>query len=404
MNTILQLNAVSNFGSTGRIVEGIGNVLIKNGWKSYIGYGRARNSSSSELIKIGSYYDVYLHVLQTRLFDMHGLGSSFATLKLMDKIDRINPDIIHLHNIHGYYLNYKVLFEYLKRSETPVVWTLHDCWPFTGHCAYFDMIKCDKWRTCCHQCPQKTAYPKSLFIDNSRNNFEIKKELFTMIGNMILVPVSIWLKSLVEESFLNTYRSVVIHNGVDLSVFLPKNSQYINSRYNLNGTFIILGVAFPWSDRKGLKDFITLAKILRNNQKIILIGVSKTQKKQVEKYGIIGIESTQDQHELASWYSRADVFLNPTMEDNFPTTNIEALACGTPVITYNTGGSPEAIDEKSGFVIEKGDIQGIFNCLQVIQTKGKSAFKHHCRQRAENFFNKNDRYMEYLKLYESLLV
>lgn len=397
---VLQINSTLNWGSTGRIAEEIGQALIFEGAISYIAYGRYANKSQSKSIKIGDKWNVYLHVLQTRLFDRHGLVSKKATRQLIKQIKEINPDIIHLHNIHGYYLNYSILFDYLAFSNIPIVWTLHDCWPFTGHCSYFSFVKCEQWKTDCNHCIQKNDYPSSFLFDNSKNNFYKKMASFTSVENLTVVPVSKWLRSLVTESFLKKYPINVIHNGIDINVFHPLESSQLY--YTSKNKFVILGVASIWEKRKGLDDFIQLQKLLSQDYSIILIGLTRTQIKQLPQ-GITGIERTNSVQELASYYSSADVFFNPTWEDNFPTTNLEALACGTPVITYRTGGSPEAIDEKTGFVVEQGDLEGAVRAMKQIKSVGKAAYTQACRERAVKNFNKNDRYAEYLQLYNEIL-
>ena len=402
MYKLLQINSVANAGSTGRIAEDIGNLTIENGWNSFIAYGRNANPSKSSLIRIGTNWDVYKHVLKTRLLDQHGFGSINATLKFIGQIEQIKPDIIHLHNIHGYYLNIELLFRYLKTKSIPVVWTLHDCWPFTGHCSYFSYIGCEKWKTECNNCPQIHEYPGSFFIDRSKPNFRNKKEIFTSIKNITLVPVSKWLGDLANQSFLGGSPILVINNGVDLQTFEPKNTSDLKNKIGVSKKFIILGVAHIWTERKGLADFIKLSTYLKDDEVIILIGLKKNV---IEKlpFNVIGFEKTESVKELAEFYSLADVFINPTHEDNFPTTNLESLACATPVITYKTGGSPEAIDNNTGFVVEQGDLQGVYQSIQTIKVKGKSSYSVACRDRAVRLFNKNDRYMDYLKLYESLL-
>lgn len=391
---LLQINVTANWGSTGRIAEEIGVAAINAGWKSYIAYGRQCNPGKSQLIKIGSQVDVYRHVLLTKLFDRHGLASKHATRKFISIVTNLKPDLVHLHNIHGYYLNYPVLFDFLKACKIPVVWTLHDCWAFTGHCAYFSSIGCEKWKEKCGNCKLLSSYPVSLF-DNSIKNLVLKKHYFGECHDMTLVPVSDWLKGLVLESFLARNDIHTIHNGIDTNVFKP------NKRNN-SGKFIILGVANKWEQRKGLSSFYELRKELDDYYDIVLVGLSKKQIKSLPK-GIKGIERTNSVEELAELYSMADAFVNPTYEDNFPTTNIEALACGTPVITYDTGGSPEAVDKSTGFVVDKGDIAGIVDAIGAIKERGRDYWRKACRHRAEQCFNKDRQYEQYIELYDRIL-
>jgi glycosyltransferase involved in cell wall biosynthesis len=390
---ILQINSVVNSGSTGRIAEEIGNVLLEHGHESYIAYGRNQQPSQSQLIKIGNQNDIYLHGVQTLLFDKHGLASKKATKNFLKVIDEIRPDIIGLHNLHGYYINYPLLFNYLKERNIPVTWTFHDCWPFTGHCAHFMRVNCEKWKTHCNQCPLSQAYPKS-FIDRSYLNFEDKKEAFIGHPNLTIITPSFWLKEIVQKSFLKEYSIEVIHNGIDLEIFHPKEQ---NTKQK-----IVLGVASTWGDQKGLLDFKKLRDKLPLEVEIVLIGLSESQIKGLPK-GIIGIRRTENVVELAEWYSKASVFVNPTYVDNFPTTNIEALACGTPVITYNTGGSPEAINPETGVVVDKGDVAGIVQAIRNLEAKDQIELSSKCVQRAEKRFDKKHRYLDYLNIFEKLI-
>jgi len=397
---LLQINSIVNSGSTGRIAEDIGNVAINSGHESYIAYGRGNRPSSSQLIRIGKQLDVYWHGITTLLTDRHGFSSAKATEKLIHIVDQINPDVIGLHNLHGYYINIEILFNYLKTIDIPVLWTLFDCWSFTGHCSYFDDIKCEKWQTHCIQCPKYRNYPTAL-VDNSFINFDDKKRLFTGVKNLEILVHSSWLGDLVKKSFLKEYPIHIKPSAIDLSVFKPAQSS-ISISYNLENKKVLLGCASVWSERKGLNDFIKLSNVLDSEFIIVLIGLNKKQFLSLPE-NIIGINRTESTLELAQWYSLADVFINPTYQDNFPTTNIEALACGTPVITYDTGGSPEAIDNNTGLVVEKGDILGLYKAIINICSKGKEYFTHICRERAVKHFNKDDRFMDYLKIYESLL-
>ncbi len=399
---LLQINTTVNSGSHGRIAEDIGRVLMLNGHESYIAYGRRNLSSSSEAIKIGSILDVRLHVLKSHFFDLHGFGSTAATKTFIEEVKKIDPDIIHLHNIHGYYINFEVLFNYLKQAGKPVVWTLHDCWPFTGHCSYFDAVNCYKWETECIRCPNLKAYPRSFFIDNSRNNFNKKKDLFNGISNLTIVTPSHWLANHVKRSFLKECPVKVIYNGIDTSVFSPVNN---NGEGKIQSSCLgkyILGVASTWDRRKGLADLVKLREILPSKTNIVLVGLKSEQIPGLPER-IIGLERTNNLEELAALYRGAEVFVNPTYVDNFPTTNIEALACGTPVITYNTGGSPEAIDENTGFVVKKGNIEGLYEEIERISNKGKKHYQAFCRKRAVRLFKKELLYQDYVKLYTQML-
>lgn len=404
MSTILQINVVVNWGSTGRIVEDIGILAIDSGWKSYIAFGRYPRPSQSELIQVGNRWDFYWHILQTRLLDRHGLASKRATMKLISKIEKIHPDIIHLHNIHGYYLNYPLLIDYLININIPIVWTLHDCWAFTGHCAYFSFSHCEKWKTQCVNCIIKRSYPESLLFDHSFYNYIKKKEVFNKISNLTIVPVSNWLDKLVKESFLKSFVTKRIYNGIDLEVFKPvNNTNLIREKYGILNSHYILGIASVWDNRKGFQDFLLLRKLLPISISIVLVGLDKERIKNLPE-GVIGIVRSENVKELRDLYSAASVFVNPTREDNFPTTNIEALACGTPVITYNTGGSIEAVSPDTGVIVEQGDLQQMSENILSICNNGKNYYQSACRKRAMNFFKKEERYQEYLDLYNRLLL
>ncbi|NMC40767.1 MAG: glycosyltransferase, partial [Bacteroidales bacterium] len=354
---ILQINTTVNSGSHGRIADEIGLSLIDAGHESYVAAAFTGRPSRSQVIKIGCKTDRYLHALKTRLFDRHGFGSEIPTRALVEKIKKINPDIIHLHNLHGYYIHIGVLFQYLKSAGKPVVWTLHDCWPFTGHCSHFDRVNCFKWQSECNICPNKRGYPASWWLDNSRRNFYEKKRLFSGLNKMIIVTPSLWLADHVIKSFLNDYEVRIIHNGVDLNVFRPDDASLAVKKYNLSYNYI-LGVSNVWTESKGLRDFIQLRKLLNSEIQVVLVGLNEKKIKNLPA-GITGIYRTENVNKLAELYSGAMVFVNPTYVDNFPAVNIEALACGTPVVTYKTGGSPEATDSETGFAVEKGDVGGL---------------------------------------------
>jgi glycosyltransferase involved in cell wall biosynthesis len=401
-NKLLQINSVVNSGSTGRIAEEIGQIAIAAGWESYIAYGRHARTSQSELIKIGSDWDIRMHGLQTRLFDKHGLASIAATREFVKQIKKIKPDIIHLHNIHGYYINIEILFRYLKDANIPVVWTFHDCWPMTGHCAYFTFVECEKWKTQCFSCPQKKDYPGSFFLDRSKQNYTQKRKLFTSVNNITIVPVSNWLGEIVKQSYLKDYPIRVINNGIDVNVFSPQRGDGIRLKYGLADKFILLGVATAWGRRKGLHDFIELSKTLKDDEIIVLVGLREDQIKILPE-NIIGITRTESTQELAEFYSSADVVMNISYEETFGLTTVEGFACGTPGIVYNTTASPELVDDSTGLIVDPGDIKGLVKAISQIKEKGKQSYSEACVKRAHRLYRKEDRYREYIELYEELL-
>lgn len=402
MKTLLQINTIVNSGSTGRIAEEIGQLALQNGWESYIAYGRNKRPSKSKLIRIGTECVVKMHGLQTRLFDNHGLASKLATIKLVKQIIAIKPDIIHLHNLHGYYLNIKILFEYLAKCNVPVIWTFHDCWPITGHCTHFDFVGCEKWKTECYCCPQKTKYPTSYFIDRSRKNYHLKKKLFTSVKGLNIVAVSTWLASTIQKSFLSEIPLVTIYNGINTNAFAPQRYTNVRTKYNLGKDFIILGVASVWSPNKGLNDFIELSKLVDSHTKIVLVGLSRRQIQSLPK-NIIGIAKTEDVQELAELYSTANIFINTSVEETFGLTTAEALSCGTPAIVYNATACPEIVDNFTGFVLDKHDISGILHTIQTVKINGKEKYLENCNRRIKENFNKIDKCQDYLNLYNQLL-
>lgn len=357
---VVQINTVCGTGSVGKIAANLSRGSLNHEIESIVAYGRGHGMENVPGYKIGSIIDFSSHVLLGLIKGRGGFGSKYTTMKFIQWLEEVQPDIIHLHNIHGFYLHIDLLFSYIKRKKIPVVWTLHDCWPFTGHCSYFDYYNCQKWKTHCDTCSRhRRTYPYVMGYDSSKRNYRDKKEIFNQVPNMMLVTPSKWLTNLVGESFLKKYPVKVIPNGIDLNLF------------NIDSTmkkelYLILGVANIWEPRKGIKYFYELAEILDDVFKIVLIGVNDRQLRYINKHykdKILGIKKTKNQQELASWYQKAGCYINPTLEDNFPTTNLEALACGTPVITFRTGGSVECIDDTCGRVVDKEDVQGLRNCI-----------------------------------------
>lgn len=401
MPTLIQIDSCLGKGSTGRITESIGLIMKKLGWDCYVVHGdRYAGETKLESIKTVSRVQEYLHALGSMLFDRHGLFSSSQTRRVMKKVRDLKPDIIQLHCVHGYYINYEILFEFLHEMAVPVVWTFHDCWAFTGHCAHFDFAGCDKWQTGCHGCELLKDYPKSLFFDNSKDNWQRKRKCFTSLDKLQIVAVSNWLGKLAGQSFMQKYPIEVIHNGIDLSVFKPVDNG-IREQYRISeDDILVLGVATAWGKEKGLDDFVRLSN--EPGIKVVLVGVSEDVKKTLPD-SIVAIYRTESQQKLAEFYSAADMLVNPTYNDSFPTVNLEALACGTPVLTYRTGGSPEAIDAETGSVVEQGDYDELLDKVRMFaQTSYKIHHSVACRERAEKCFDMHRQFDEYRKLYERL--
>ena len=354
---ILEINSVCGIRSTGRICTDIADTLNSSGHSCKVAYGRenAPERYNGISYRIGSSASVKIDALKTRFFDNAGFNSKSETKKFIRWAKEWNPEIVHLHNLHGYFVNVEELFEYLRESQKKVVWTLHDCWAFTGHCSHFASAGCEKWKDMCYACPKKKAYPSSLFLDNSQRNFKRKKELFTSLPNVTIVTPSQWLADLVSQSFMGKYPIKVINNGIDTTVFKPTYGDF-RDRYGLRDKKIVLGVASAWGTGKGLFDFYRLAKLLDESYKVVLVGLSDEQKRDLPSE-IIGITRTNNAKELAEIYTTSDVFVNPTYCDTYPTVNLEAQACGTPVITYRTGGSVESVWEDC--IVEQGDVEGL---------------------------------------------
>ncbi len=403
MPTLLQINVSLNSESTGRIVEQIGLKAISAGWISYVAYGRAYNESKSVPIKICNKFEIILHGINSLLFDNHGFSSTIATKKLIKKIKQIKPDIIHLHNIHGYYINIEILFNFLKDSHIPVVWTLHDCWAYTGHCSYYSDIQCNKWETGCNNCPKRGNYPKSLIVDNSSKNYIRKRNLFNSIDNLTLVPVSGWLGHEVEKSFFKGKRIFPILNGVDVNTFFPNNNVTdLIQRYRLYNKYILLGVATAWGERKGIYDYAKLSELLSDNYKIVMIGLTEKQSKSLPN-NILKLKRTENVKELAEWYSLATLVLNLSSQESFGLTTVEGFASGTPCVAYNCTASPELITSETGAVVAKGDVNALIMAINKISNNGKNYYAENCRKRALECFNMEIQYNKYLKLYDSLL-
>lgn len=381
-------------------MQSIAQTTAAHGHEAYIAFpnGRHRERNRQALrdvpaIPFSSRFSENFHLLADRLTGFNGCFSIASTAALLRKLDKLQPDLLHLHNLHNCYINLPMLFRYIKKRRLRVVWTLHDCWAFTGHCPHFDGVGCDKWQTGCEHCPQYRRYPQSR-VDRSRFMYRRKKNWFTGVEDLTIVTPSAWLAELAGRSFLGAYPIRVIPNGIDLSVFRPTG----NKKEQWMGKFVILGVAVAWSDAKGLDVFSELAKRLEDRFQIILVGTDETVDCKLPD-SIISIHRTTDLHELAELYTAADLFVNPTRQDNFPTVNLEALACGTPVLTFRTGGSPEAIDADCGMAVEKDNIDALERAIRSIAEKNPFA-PEACIRRAQEFAA-DYQYEKYVKLFEA---
>ena len=398
MPKLLQINVCLNL-STGKIAQQIGELALSKGWESWIAFsGRTKQRSSrSNVIRVGNFVDACIHYAAQNFFDNEGLNSSCYTRKLLKKMDKIKPDVVHLHNIHDHWLNYRMLFTYLAEKNIPVVWTQHDQWATTGHCMY-NLCGCERWKTECHDCPLSKWYT----LDRSRRNFRLKKGLLAKIPSLTIVPVSEWLGNNIRQSHLKNRSIQVIHNGIDIKTFSPQPTD-AHERYGVSkNKKIVLGVAAIWDVRKGLNDFYALAQKLPSDEYAIVIVGKIAEKTENVKNAcqMVFVDSTQNALELAQLYSSASVFVNPTYQDNYPTTNLEAMACGTPVITYRTGGSPESVDDKTGVIVEQGDVDGLEKAIVRLSALD---CQESCRRKALREFDNRKCFEPYITLYNKLI-
>ena len=349
----LFINTVAGYGSTGRIAAEKCRELTAQGHTCVLAYGRMITGCDDiQTVKIGSDYDVKCHALVSRLLDNSGFGSHRATVAFLKWVQKYDPDVIWLHNVHGYYIHIGELFGYLRTCGKKIIWTLHDCWSFTGHCVYFDYVRCEKWKTGCHSCPQKHTYPESLLLDSSRKNYERKRALFSGIPNLTLTVPSHWLEGRVKQSFLKEYPVEVISNQVDRTVFKPMTGDF-RQKYGLEGKKILLGVASVWEERKGLKDFVALSKLLDDRYQIVLIGLNQKQLASLPGE-ILGLPRTDNIGQLVQAYSAADVFVCPSTEETFGMTVLEACCCGTKTVVYQDTACEEVAKEFGGIAVPRG--------------------------------------------------
>lgn len=396
---VAQINSVCGSGSTGRIVKEISQLSFSRGIENIVFYG-VGSSDYEKAVHFGSDLMVKKHILLTRLHGKHGFYSKRETLELVRKLEEYHPDIIHLHNIHGHYLNVEILFDCIKELDVPVVWTLHDCWAFTGHCAYFDYAGCSKWKTRCFECQSKRNYPKSYVYDRSEELYIKKKEIFTCLNKVEIVTPSKWLADLVRHSFLSLYPVRTIYNGIDTRQFrILSNIDELRKEKGFDGKKVLLAMPGE-TKRKGIDYLLRLAHNLDEDMILILVGVKKMNVGKMEQIRFVPYISSIS--ELVQWYNMADVFLNFTLEDNFPTVNIEALACGTPIITFQTGGSPEAIDANTGVIVEKGNIEEAVAAIRFLLKQKKETYQKDCRERAKLLFQSEVNYLKYIELYKNM--
>lgn len=391
---VVQINALCGTGSTGKICKSVSELLNEQRVENYVLYSIGK-SDYKNAYKYSNFYTQKFYALYSRVFGNNGFNSFTSTKRLINKLNEINPDIIHLHNIHSNDVNLALLFEFIKDKKIKVVWTFHDCWAFTGYCMHFDYIKCTKWHQQCDNCPQRCTY--SWFFDRSAEVFGKKMAAYKDY-HMVIVTPSNWLANLAKKSFMKNDDIRVINNGIDLSIFRPRTSDW-KKQHHISKKFIVLGVSFEWSEKKGISTIIFLANHLGDDYQIVLVGTDDMTDKLLPN-NIISIHRTNDQIELANIYSAADVLVNPTLEDTFPTVNMESIACGTPVVSFDTGGSPETIPEECGFIVEKGNEHAMLNAIISI-----CEYKDYSRDKClacSSAFDMHKRFMEYIELYNTI--
>jgi glycosyltransferase involved in cell wall biosynthesis len=403
---VLQINQVVTVTSTGRIVENFGNFLMSKGHESYIAYsGRPKSTSKSKLYQISNTLDTNLHALGTRLFDTHGLHSKLVTKKFIAWIKQIKPDVIHLHNIHGYYLNYPIFFDFLSSYNKPVFWTFHDFWPITGHCSYFSDVDCNKWITGCFSCPKLNYYPSSYYYDNSKKNYQIKNEYFNKIKNLHLITISNWSESLVKESFLKNFKISTISNAIDSKTFNILNSeeQFLREKHKFESKKILIALATTWGKRNGYYDYIELSKKIDDDYQIVLVGLSGKLAQNLPP-NITAVPRTNSFEELVSLYNISEISMNLSYQETFGLTTVEGMMCGLPAVVYNATASPELVNEEVGIVVEPGDIDGVVNAILNIQNNGgKESYSNKCRNYATEKFDATIVHEKILDLYQSVI-
>ena len=393
---IAQINTTCGMGSTGKICLSISKLLQDNEIDNRVYYSES-HTDYPYAIRYATKFDLKFGALRSRMIGNYGFNSRLATKKLISELKSFDPDIVHIHNIHGHNCDLRLLSKYLHTTKKKVIWTFHDCWAFTGYCTYFTALSCDKWKDGCNHCPQRKKY--SWLLDNSSKLYDLKRELFTGLELTIVTP-SMWLSELVKKSFLREYPVNVIHNGIELNTFKQRQSSIREKLGIPEDSVLLLGVAFDWGYRKGLDVFNKLSEILSSDYIIVMVGVDDKIRHEISDR-IIKLNRTKNQIELSELYSTADIFINPTREDNYPTVNMESIACGTPVITFDTGGSPEMISEGSGIVVQPEDLEGIISAIEFLM-KNKNHFKQMCLEKATQF-DQEICFKDYINLYYKVL-
>lgn len=395
---VVQINGVRQKGSTGKIVTDISNLMDLEAIENYIVYSGYRETKAPNSIPMGGFVNVKAHQLLGYVFGNTGFHSSFRTWKMLSLLKKMKPDVVHLHNLHGYFINIKLLLNFLKIQNIPTVWTLHDCWVLTGHCTHFDHVECDKWQANCQHCPQVKRFPYSLLLDRSKKLHQLKKALLMDFDKLQVVTVSNWLQEIVKKSYLASKSMVVIPNGVNLDVFHPQADLNKRIQYAIEDKFVILGVSNTWGIRKGLDKFIRLSSMIPNDWKIVLLGLSAEQIKGLP-HSIIGIQRTKDMKELKDWYCAADVFVSLSLEETMGLVVVEAMACGTPIVVYDTTASPELVGQDCGYIVSHNNIDELLEALGKIKKNGKKKYSQNCIDHVCKNYDKEKNYRRYFDLY-----
>lgn len=388
--TVVQINCSAN-GSTGNIAKAIHRSLLDKGDDSYIFFGGG-TPTEKNMVRVGNYFSLHAHAVLSRNLGKQGYFSLYATKKLIRQLKKIQPDIIHLHNLHGSYLNLPLLFRYLKKSSANIVLTLHDCWLFTGKCPHFTVVGCDKWKESCGNCPQLNIYPRSKVDTTSKCLLDKKKWLSGFGDRMHIVAVSNWLRDMAKQSYFSQYSIQTIYNGINIDIFRPRDTVNIKNKYNLNDKFVILGVSSNWNDQKGLMEFFRLSQQLSQNEVIVLVGLTQEQIKSMPQH-IVGIQRTENQEELAELYSSADIFVNTSKEETFGLVTAEAMACGTPVIVYYSTACAEIVDQHNGYVMKMDQSEQLYAYIQ----RAKADALH-----VNTIYSDKIMVEKYIKLYEEV--
>ncbi len=392
---ILQINTVYGQGSTGKIARELHDLCLQQGMQCLTGHRCGPEMPDAVAISTG--FDSRLHGLLARFTMFKGCFSYFRTKRFLKQVKAWGPDVVHLHNLHGSYVHIGLLMDYIRKNRLPVVFTLHDCWSFTAICSHYTVAGCDRWKTGCRHCPQRKKF-SSCPVDLTKQVWRLKKKWFTGLEKALVVAPSRWLADQASQSYLKDHPVRVIHNGIDLEVFRPTPSDF-RAAHGLEQCKLVLGVSFGWSYGKGLDVMEALARRLPQDYRLVLVGTdAQTQKGLPEN--ILCIHRTHNQQELARIYTAADVFVNASREETYPTVNLEALACGTPVVTFRTGGSPETVDSTCGAVVEAGDVDALLG--QILRICREQPYPEAaCLTRAKRF-GKNERLNEYLDLYRQI--